>query len=52
MQEKTKVTDGRPDNVCQKCGYAVCCCSLQNNAKQPQRTVVLLPGGMCKIVNK
>lgn len=21
--------DGRPDNVCQKCGYATCCCHLQ-----------------------
>lgn len=22
--------DGRPDNVCQKCGYHTCCCQVQN----------------------
>lgn len=29
MKDTTKEWDGRPDNVCQKCGYHTCCCKLQ-----------------------
>ena len=38
---KIKVTvqrDGRPDNVCQKCGYhkSYCCCKIQGKFTQKQ----------------
>ena len=42
--------DGRPDNVCQKCGYGTCCCHLQAKyaakVKRQAVRVVKIPEGL------